>query len=87
MTAHSPTIHSAIQNNDKLQACRLKADLGECHALGKSVPIDETYAAKLYRLAAIQGNVQAICNLSVCYFTGTGVLRDHEQGLRLLKIT
>ena len=52
------------------------------YANGTGVPQNNTEAARLYRLAADQGDVQAQSNLGVLHKNGTGVPQDHTEAVR-----
>ena len=53
---------------------------------GTGVPQDHTEAARLYQLAADQGNATGQYNLALMYYNGTGVARDPTKAVQLLKL-
>jgi len=52
---------------------------------GEGVAQSNEEALKWYRLAAAQGNADALYMLGVCYQHGQGVPRDLDEALRLYK--
>lgn len=46
----------------------------------------EKEAAKLYEIAAAQGNAQAQFNLALCYDVGKGVVKDGKEAVRLYRL-
>jgi TPR repeat protein len=50
--------------------------LGECYDYGHGVGVDEKRAAKLYSMAATQGNTFGQNNLGLMYLHGRGVPKD-----------
>ena len=66
-----------------LRAAQLKLPEGQynlavCHAMGRGVAQDYVRAVELYRKAAGQGHVDAMCNLALCLEKGQGVPLDPE---------
>ena len=59
--------------------------LGDCYFDGIGLERDQTKAFKMYRVAAIQGNADAIYKLGVCYANGYGVLADSMMADKLFK--
>mmetsp|Transcript_18300 Transcript_18300/g.61714 ORF Transcript_18300/g.61714 Transcript_18300/m.61714 type:complete len:84 (-) Transcript_18300:153-404(-) len=54
---------------------------------GKGVAQSYEEAVRWWRLAAAQGNGEALCNLGVCYEFGLGVPQDLHEALRCYKRT
>ena len=57
--------------------------LGYCYANGEGVAKDLSEAARLYKLAAKQGNANAQANLGFCYYSGEGVVEDLSKAVEL----
>jgi TPR repeat protein len=53
---------------------------------GDGVRQDHAEAARLYRLAAAQGNANAQFNLGNMYYNGWGVRQDHAEAVRLYRL-
>ena len=53
---------------------------------GEGVPQDYAEAARLYRLAAVQGNAKAQNNLGLMYDNGQGVPQDDAEAARLYRL-
>jgi hypothetical protein len=67
---------------DSLVQLKMKAEAGDSNAqfelgtsfhLGRDVPCDETEAVKWWRLASLQGEVEAQSSLGTAYYTGSGL--------------
>jgi hypothetical protein len=52
---------------------------------GKGVAQSHDEAVKWFRLAAAQGDSDALFNLATCYANGHGAPRDDHEALRLFK--
>ena len=63
-----------------------QSNLGAMYQNGTGVPQDHTEAARLYQLAADQGDAMAQWGLGVMYHNGTGVLQDNPKAARLFKL-
>jgi len=60
--------------------------LGYMHEFGQSVPVTYSEAAYHYRLAALDGNLDALRRLVDFYVTGVGVSLDFDRALYWLNI-
>jgi hypothetical protein len=56
-------------------------NLGYMHELGQGVPVTPTEAAYRYRLAGLEGHVEALRRLANFYLTGEGVAFDADRAL------
>ena len=52
-----------------------------CYATGSGVPQDKQKATALFKQAAREGNVSAMCNLADCYFDGDGIDQDKQKAI------
>ncbi len=52
---------------------------------GKGVAQSYAEAVQWFRLAAAQGDADALFNLGVCHVNGDGVPQDYHEALRLYK--
>ena len=83
----------AAAGQAKAQAIAAKAGvangqhaLGLCHHRGAGVPKDLAIAAKQYRLAAEQKQIDSACNLAVLLDQGLGVTRDFAEAARWYRV-
>jgi TPR repeat protein len=60
-------------------------ELGKCYGKGKGVEYNAEEAAKLYKLAADQGNAEAKFELGECFRYGRGVEKDATRAVRFYK--
>jgi len=67
---------------DPLSAVRI----GKNYTLGFGVPVDFTVAARLFRLAAMEGNPEACRRLGSLYGRGEGVEKSAEKHIMLIRI-
>jgi TPR repeat protein len=62
-------------------------NLGVCYEQGWGVPRDYVEAARLYQLAAAQGNAEAQCGFGGLYENGKGVAQDFVEAARLIGLS
>ncbi|KAJ1459151.1 hypothetical protein M885DRAFT_560896 [Pelagophyceae sp. CCMP2097] len=65
--------------------CEAQVNLGVLFNEGKGVAESDEEAVKWFRLAAAQGNTDAVYYLRFCYEYGHGVPQDLQEVLRLYK--
>jgi TPR repeat protein len=56
------------------------------YSSGKGVAKDQAEAARLFRLAADQGEAMAQLSLGEMYYTGAGVAKDEVEAARLFRL-
>ena len=83
--AHDSSLAFAADQGHENAQCKLLCNLGWMHAHGVDVEQDAMEAARLYRLAADQGNARAQNNLGAMLATGAGIPKDAQEAAQLFR--
>ena len=77
---------SSLQSLANGGSANAQFELGSRYYNGQGVRQDNVEAARLYRLAALQGHVWARFNLAVMYETGVGVGKSYSEAARWYRL-